>query len=236
MSKGRFGALILAGILLLLIFNQELTNKVFQIIFPSQESFLYPEASILQLFLEHLEMAGIATLACIVLGFGIGLFALTTSGEEFQEILVNISSIAQTFPSAGIIALAVPVIGFGVKPVVLALAVYGILPVMLNVITGITSVPDDIVEAARGMGMREQQILFKIKIPLAFPVILAGIKNAAIINVSAATLGATVGAGGLGVPILAGIQKYNPAYILEGALPAALLAIVIDQLFGEKDG
>jgi osmoprotectant transport system permease protein len=129
-----------------------------------------------------------------------------------------------------ILALAVPFIGFGFKPTIAALFLYSILPVVRNTISGIEAVPPSLIEAAFGMGMTRLQILFKVEIPLAMKVIMAGIRMSVVMNIGTATLGAIVGAGGLGVPIISGLVRQNPAFVLEGALTVCLLAVITDRL------
>jgi osmoprotectant transport system permease protein len=124
----------------------------------------------------------------------------------------------------------VPLLGFGFLPTVFALFLYGLLPVVRNTIAGLNAVPAHLVDAARGMGMSRMQILFRVEIPLAARVILAGVRISVIINIGTAMIGAVIAAGGLGSPIIAGLVQNNLAYLIEGAVPAALLAILIDQL------
>jgi osmoprotectant transport system permease protein len=126
--------------------------------------------------------------------------------------------------------LLIPATGYGAEPVIIALVLYGILPIILNVIAGIDGVQPDALDAAVGVGMSARQRFFAVQLPLAMPVILGGIKNMVVINVSAATVGAVVAAGGLGMPILAGFSDYNNAYIIQGALPAITLALFFDRL------
>jgi osmoprotectant transport system permease protein len=171
-----------------------------------------------------------------VIGSALGGFALTPTGRPFRDIIVNVGNLAQTVPSVAVMALAIPLTGYGAEPVILALVLYGVLPIMLNVIAGIEGVPPAAVDAATGVGMSPMQRLVGVELPLAWPVILGGIKNMLVINVSAATLGAVVAAGGLGMPILAGFHDYNNAFILEGALPAIALALLIDRLLTPAPG
>jgi osmoprotectant transport system permease protein len=142
---------------------------------------------------------------------------------------MNLASFGQTFPSIAVMAMLVPLLGYGYEPVVVALVIYSVLPVMLNVVAGIENVPAATVDAARGTGMNRVQRFTQVELPLAMPVIMGGIKNMLVIAVGAATLGAIVGAGGLGVPIMAGANEFKPALVLEGAIPSALLALIIDR-------
>jgi osmoprotectant transport system permease protein len=140
------------------------------------------------------------------------------------------TSFGQTFPPVAVLALAVPVLGFGFAPTILALSLYGLLPVVRNTVSGLNNLPAHVLEAARGMGMSSQKILLKIEIPLAARMILAGIRISVVINIGTAMIGATIGAGGLGAPVVAGLVQNNISYVVEGALPAALLAILVDRV------
>jgi osmoprotectant transport system permease protein len=126
--------------------------------------------------------------------------------------------------------LAVPILGFGFQPTVLALTMYGVLPVLFNTIAGIRSLPTGVLESAAGMGMRPWQVLWRVELPLAAPVILAGVRVSVVVNVSTATLGAIAGAGGFGAPIVSGLANQDPAVTLQGAVLASLLALGLDGL------
>jgi osmoprotectant transport system permease protein len=147
----------------------------------------------------------------------------------------DIGSLAQTVPPVAVLALAVPFIGFGVKPALVALCLYSVLPVLRNTIAGLESVPAPVLEAAAGTGMTGPQVLLRVELPLAFRVIMAGIRTSVVVNVGTATVGAIVGAGGLGTPIVAGLVRENPAFVLQGAVSAALLAIFLDQLLARAE-
>ena len=139
------------------------------------------------------------------------------------------------FPPVAILALAVPFLGFGFKPALLALFLYSLLPIIRNTLAGIESVPQEIVEAAFGIGMTRLQILTKIELPLSFRVIMAGVRTSVVINVGTATIGAVVGAGGLGVPIISGLVRENPAFLIEGGITSAFLAIVLDRILAKTE-
>lgn len=126
-------------------------------------------------------------------------------------------------------------LGFGFAPTILALFLYGLLPIVRNTVTGLQSIPETVVDAAQGMGMGPTQTLLNVEMPLAARVILAGIRISVIINIGTAMIGATIGAGGLGSPIVAGLVENNIAYVIEGALPAAMLAILVDRLLANVE-
>ncbi len=137
----------------------------------------------------------------------------------------------QTFPPVAVLAMAVPVLGFGWLPALIALALYGILPVLQGTLAGLGSIPPGVSGVAEGMGMTGWQRLYKVELPLAAPVILAGIRTSVIVNIGTATIASTVGASTLGTPIIIGLSGFNTAYIVQGALLVALAAIIVDRAF-----
>jgi len=136
-----------------------------------------------------------------------------------------------TFPPVAVLAIAVPVMGFSEKPAIIALVLYGLLPILQGTIAGIESVPSSAREIAEGVGMSRWQVLRKVELPLAAPVILAGIRTSVIINIGTAAIASTVGTQSLGSPIIIGLSGFNTAYVLQGALVVALLAIIVDMAF-----
>lgn len=211
-------------------FHEEGFARLLSALVPDAETVIYPTRSLPQLMTEQILMVAVASIIALVVGSALGALALSRAGRPFRDIIVSVGSLAQTVPSVAIMALAVPLTGYGAEPVVIALVLYSILPIILNVITGIEGVSPDALDAAVGMGMSPVQRSWSVQLPLAMPVIVGGIKNMLVINVSAATMGAVVAAGGLGMPILAGFHDYNDAFILEGALPAIALALLLDRL------
>jgi len=134
-------------------------------------------------------------------------------------------------PPVAVLAIAVPLIGFGEWPALIALALYGLLPIVRATIAGLESVPQSALDAADGAGMTAAQRLARIELPLALPVLLAGLRTSVIINIGTAAIASTVGARTLGSPIIVGLSGFNTAYVIQGALVVGLLAIVTDQLF-----
>jgi osmoprotectant transport system permease protein len=130
-----------------------------------------------------------------------------------------------------VLALAVPAFGFGFQPTVVALFIYSILPVLNNTISGMEGIPRELTDASRGIGMTKLQILFLSELPLAARVIAAGVRTSVIINIGTATVGAVVGAGGLGVIIIGGLVRDNVAFVFSGAMTAALFALIVDWVF-----
>ena len=218
-----------------LISNMALWEGLLRFLFPREKVFLYPQANLSQLVGEHLALVLVSSALAIIVGLSIGIFVTRPAGEDFLRITNELSSLAQTFPPVAVLALAVPLLGFGFKPTVTALFIYSVLPILRNTIAGLEGVPLNTVEAASGMGMSRLQILSRIELPLALKVILAGIRISVIVNIGTATIGAVVGAGGLGSPIISGLVRDNPAFVLEGALAAALLALLADYLIGKAE-
>jgi osmoprotectant transport system permease protein len=225
-------AAVMTAALVVMAANQELVETVLRALFPGESLVVYQRQTLGELLGEHLVITAVASVSALIIGSALGLLLITPWGRRFEDVVVNLADFGQTLPSIAVVALMVPVIGYGWEPVVIALVIYSILPVMLTVVAGVRSVPPDLVDAARGIGMDRLRRFLRVQLPLAMPIILGGVKNMLIINVSAATLGAIVGAGGLGVPILAGIGQFNNALVLEGAVPAVLLALIIDAVLG----
>ena len=219
------------GVLLAwMVFDVAGFSALLRVLVPGKDVVIYPTVPLPQLMLDQLFLVAVASTISLAMGLSLGLLALSRVGRPFRDLIVNMGNLAQTLPTAAVMALAIPATGYGAKPVILALVLYGILPIVLNTIAGIEGVSAAALDAAEGVGMSPAQRLVSVQLPLAFPVILGGIKNMLVINVSAATIGAIAAAGGLGQPILAGFTKYNTAFIIEGALPAAVLALLIDRL------
>jgi len=184
---------------------------------------------------QHIYLVSISSFLSVLCAVFLGTIAFFPFARDFKELFVDLSSLGETFPSVAIIALTVPVLGYGFWPTLLALYIYGILPVLRNTITGIENIDPGVMDAASGMGMNTGEVLLKVALPLALPVIIAGIRTSVIINIGAATIGATVGAGGFGVPIISGIRSYDIALVLRGSIPVALLAVAADSLFSNLE-
>jgi len=213
-----------------MVFDKEGFSALLRTLVPDQAVVYYPAVPLPTLMAEQLYLVIVASGIALAVGVTLGLLALSRVGKPFRDVIVNLGNLAQTVPTAAVMALAIPATGYGAKPVIIALVLYSILPIMLNVIVGIEGVQPAALDAAIGVGMSSRQRLLSVQLPLAFPVILGGIKNMLVINVSAATIGAIAAAGGLGQPILAGFARYNTAFIIQGALPAAVLALFLDRL------
>ena len=227
---------LLSAAFFALIAYTEVWETTLRFIFPQESRVLHPRANLLILVGEHLGLVGISSTITILIGVPLGIWVTRPSGRDFLPIVTDLTSFGQTFPPVAVLALAVPILGFGLVPTVVALFLYGLLPVVRNTIAGLNAVPQPILDAAYGMGMSRMRALLKVEIPLAAKVILAGVRISVIINIGTAMIGAVIGAGGLGSPIIAGLVQDNIAFILEGAVPAAILAILVDQLLANIEG
>jgi osmoprotectant transport system permease protein len=187
---------------------------------------IYNQGSLLTLTLGHLAIALAATAAATIVAVTLAVFVTRPAGAEFLPLSRSIANIGQTFPPVAVLALAVPLVGFGTWPTLIALFLYGLLPVFENALTGLTGVPPAIREAARGTGMTPMQRLFSVELPLAFPVILAGIRLSFVIALGTATIGSTVAAPTLGEVIIAGLLSSNTAFVLQGGIIVAVLAVL----------
>ena len=151
--------------------------------------------------------------------------------RRLARSLLYITGLIQTIPALALLALLIPLVGLGQTPAIIALFLYSLLPIVRNTLTGLFNVDPLVREVATGMGLTERQRLWHIELPLAMPTLLAGVKTAAIVSIGTATLAAFVGAGGLGEPIITGLNLNDHRLILEGALPAAALAIAVELVF-----
>lgn len=220
-------ALLFVGLLLLMPHSAAL----FSSLFPDLPRPVYQQESFINLALAHALLVAISSVIAIVLGVGAGIAVTRPSGREFRPLVETIAAIGQTFPPVAVLAIAVPVIGFGQQPAIIALILYGVLPILQGTLAGIAAVPASVLSVAEGIGMNAWQRLRKVELPLAAPVIIAGIRTSVIINIGTATIASTVGANTLGTPIIIGLSGFNTAYIIQGALLVALAAIVVDRLF-----
>ncbi|WP_303969128.1 ABC transporter permease [Sporosarcina ureae] len=177
----------------------------------------------------HIQLVFFSMILAVVIAVTLGI--LITRVPKLKTGVLGAAGIMQTIPSLAVLGFMIPIFGIGVKTAIAALFLYSLLPIMRNTYTGIKDVDPATIEAARGMGMTNMQILFKVELPLAIPIIMAGIRTAAVINVGNATLAAFIGAGGLGDFIFLGITRGIDGLILLGAIPAAILAIALETFF-----
>jgi osmoprotectant transport system permease protein len=187
-------------------------------------------ADLAALTLRHLLLVGLALVAAVLVAVPLGLFLERT--RRLAEPVIGALGVLQTIPSIALLAFMIPLLGVGVMPALVALWLYALYPVARGTYTGVRDADPDAVAAAEALGTTPVQRLLWVRLPLAAPVIMAGIRTAAVITVGAATLAAFIGAGGLGEPIVAGLALADTRMILSGALPAALLALVVDGVLG----
>ncbi len=178
--------------------------------------------------LEHLALVGVALALAVLLAVPLGLWL--SERARWGENLIRAVGILQTIPSIALLAFLLPLLGVGTRPAIAALFLYALYPIVRNTTTGVRDADPAAAASARALGMSRRQVLLHVRLPLASGIILAGIRTAAVICVGTATLAAFIGAGGLGVPIVAGLQLNDPVILLSGALPAALLALAVDAL------
>ncbi|MBS4179044.1 ABC transporter permease/substrate-binding protein [Lederbergia citrea] len=186
------------------------------------------QGQLFQALLEHIQISLIALFFAVLIAIPLGIYL--TRRKKAAESIIGASAVLQTIPSLALLGLLIPLLGIGKVPAIIALIAYALLPILRNTYTGIKEVDPSLKEAARGMGMNTRRQLMKVELPLAMPVIMAGIRTAMVLIVGTATLAALIGAGGLGDLILLGIDRNNSALIVLGAIPAALLAILFDLL------
>ena len=201
----------------------ELLKEILQIYMERREWFL-------ELFGQHLKIAGIAIVLAGIMGLLLGIFI--AEKEFMAPVILTLANIFYTIPSISLLGILIPFTGIGDKTAIIALTLYGLMPMIRNTYTGICGVSQEIIQAARGMGSTDIQILWRIKLPLALGVILAGVRNMVVMPLSVTAIAAFIGAGGLGVAIYRGITIYNPALTFAGSVLIALLALIADLLLG----
>jgi len=178
---------------------------------------------------EHLSLVGISLFAAIICSVPLGIMA--AKHQRTGQVVLGIAGIIQTIPSLALLVFMIPLMGIGGPPAIVALFLYSLLPIIRNTFTGLHDIPSDIRESAEALGLSAVARLRLVELPMASRSILAGIKTSAVINVGTATLGALIGAGGYGQPILTGIRLDDVGLILQGAAPSAVLALVVQGLF-----
>jgi osmoprotectant transport system permease protein len=189
----------------------------------------------LGLLWEHVQLTLAAVLLASAIAIPLGI--LSTRSRALERASLGLAGVLQTVPSLALLAfmIAVPGLGLSVRSAIAALFLYALLPILRNTITGLGDVAPELLDAARGMGLTERQVLLRVQLPLATAAIMAGVRTATVISVGVATLAAFIGAGGLGEPILTGITLRDSGLILSGAIPAALLALASDHLLGRLE-
>ena len=222
--------------LVLLLLGLPYSAPLFAALFPQLDRPLYLQSSFVELALAHLGLVAASSAIAAAVGISIGIFVTRAAGREFRPLLDHIVAIGQTFPPVAVLAIAAPLLGFGPAPALLALALYGLLPIVQATTAGLESVAADVREAATGLGLSPRQQLLQVELPLAAPVVLSGVRTSVVINIGTAAIASTVGANTLGTPIIVGLAGFNTAYVIQGAVVVALLAVVVDMAFGRIGG
>ncbi|WP_430493766.1 ABC transporter permease [Rossellomorea marisflavi] len=196
-------------------------NHYYDYIFTNSSTFLL-------LVRQHLSLVLVSSLLAIVIAVPMGILITRKSFRRAEWVVSNTVNFGQTIPSLAVLALMISILGIGFKTAVFALFIYSLLPIYRNTVAGIDSIDENLLDAAKGMGMTRVQILFKIELPNATYSILAGIRTAIVLNIGTAALAYVVGGGGLGVWIFTGIQLFDNGYLISGAIPVTLLAVGVD--------
>lgn len=193
--------------------------------------FVTHRSDIFQATLTHLTLVLVSMLIAIVIAVPLGMFVVQR--PALRSIALGVASVLQTIPSLALFGFLIPIPfigGIGTRTAIVALVLYALLPILRNTYVGLTNIDPSVLQAAEAMGMTENQILWRVRLPLALSVILAGIRTATIITIGVATIAAAIGAGGLGTFIFRGVAMVSDAVLLAGAIPAAALALVADGL------
>ena len=227
MTAGNLLRLGLLGLLLALVLQPNWFTPLFTPLAPAGGPVIYARSSLLSLSLSHLGLVALASVAATLVAVTLAIFVTRPVGASFLPLSRTITNIGQTFPPVAVLALAVPALGFGSGPTLVALFLYGLLPIFENAITALSTLPPATMEAARGMGLNRWQRLWRVELPLALPVILTGIRLSVVIALGTATIGSTVAARTLGEVIIAGLLTNNTAYVLQGGLIVGLFAVLI---------
>ncbi|KHD37153.1 ABC transporter permease [Clostridium acetobutylicum] len=186
---------------------------------------------ILSLFFQHIELTLFAVIVSIIIGVPIGI--LITRIRKISSPVIALANIVQSIPSMALLGFLIPVFGIGSKPAIVMVVLYSLLPIIKNTFTGLKNIQPHIIEAATGIGLTKNQILVKISLPLAMPVIMSGIRISVVTAVGLMTIAAFIGAGGLGYLVFSGVQTVNNNMILAGAIPASILALLLDLIIGK---
>ncbi|PTR34881.1 osmoprotectant transport system permease protein [Luteibacter sp. OK325] len=226
-----FAPLLLVALLLVLPHSE----PWFHAWIPTLSHPLYARTSFLALTLSHLWLVALATFVAVAIGLTLGVLATRPTGRSLLPTVRAIAVIGQTFPPVAVLAIAVPLLGFGAAPTLLALTLYGVLPVLGQTVAGLDNVSPAALHAADGMGYGRWRRLWDVELPLAAGPIMAGVRLSAIVGVGTATIGSAVGATTLGSPIVEGLVGNNTAYVVQGALLVGALALSIDGLLGSVE-
>lgn len=227
MSVGLVIRLVVLALLVAFLVSPQTFAFVFQPLARPGQPVIYNQGSLIDLTFNHLTIVATAMVLATALAVSLAILVTRPFGTEFLPLSRSLANVGQTFPPVAVLALAVPVLGFGTAPTLVALFLYGLLPIFENTLTGLTNLPRTVTEAARGMGMTGRQRLMRVELPLALPVILAGIRLSTVIALATATIGSTVAARTLGEVIIAGLLSRNTAFVAQGGVIVGILAVLI---------
>lgn len=186
---------------------------------------------IIQLSIQHMILTMSAVIIAIIVGVPLGI--IITRVKSLRKVILGFVNLVQAVPSMALLGLLVPILGIGSKPAIFMVVVYSLLPIVKNTYIGVSSIDPVILESAKGIGLTKNQTLFKIQLPLSLPIIMGGVRISAVTAVGLMTLAAFIGAGGLGYLVFSGVQTVNNKMILQGAIPACILALAVDYIFGK---
>jgi osmoprotectant transport system permease protein len=227
MSAGNVARLLVLGMLVTFLLAPQWFAPVFAPLNEFGAPAIYDQGNLLSLALWHVVTVIAAAFASALVAVALGVFVTRPSGAQFLPLSRAMVNFGQTFPPVAVLAITVPLVGFGQVPTLIALFAYGLLPVFENTIAGLEGCPRATLDAADGMGMSPGQRLLAVELPLALPLILEGVRLSLVINVGTATIGSTVAAKGLGEVIIAGLLSNNTAFVLQGGLVTAMMAILL---------
>lgn len=189
------------------------------------------KSQIIDLLVQHISLTLIAILIAILVGVPLGIIVSRVS--FLRKPIIGFVNLIQAVPSMALLGLLIPLLGIGSTPAIFMVVIYSLLPIVKNTYTGLTSIDPVILESAKGIGLTRNQTLFRIQLPIALPIIMAGVRISAVTAVGLMTLAAFIGAGGLGYLVFSGVQTVNNNMILAGAIPACILALIVDYIFGK---
>lgn len=206
-------------------------EPLLRLLAPDSKTVLYTRDSLTWLLGQHLLLVALAGGGACLLAVTLAVLVTRPFGRSLLPVVSQLASAGQTFPPVAVLVLAVPALGYGFEPTITALLLYGLLPVLVNAITGLQQVSSAVKEAALAMGMSPRQVLWQVELPLALGVILTGARTTFTFTVATAAIGSTIGARTLGDPIIAGLINDNLAFVVQGSLVIGLLALLLDELF-----
>ena len=227
----RLGLSLSMGALLLLAYGLPYSQPLFAALFPDLARPVYLQEPMSVLMWQHIGLVLVSSSIAVIIATVAALATTSKTGLAFKPAMEMLAGMGQTFPPVAVLAVAVPAVGFGELPALIALSIFGVLPVLQATMAGLASVPPSVLDSARAMGMTPRQILTEVQMPLALPLWLAGVRTSVVVNIGTAAIASTVGAKTLGLPIIIGLSGFNTAYVLQGAMMVGLLAIAADLAF-----